>query len=571
MAKKSDVLGLHRIKNSNVKRNVFDLSRNLYYTQALGQLLPCFVEEVMPNDRLSLRSSDFVRTSPLQSNAYATFRHNVQFFFVPYVQLWKYFREVITNTSLTNLNGLSESNVASSFTTSQSYSKLLPRFSLNSLYKQLNYRGTTHVTRDWSASDLVNTAKLLELLEYGDFHHYLDSSNYEIEGNTASLNTTWMLPVDSNNIYVSPFRLMAYQKICSDYYRMRQWVGTNPSTFNCDYISPNGKFVDISSYVTNVNGLTESMFTMQHATLPLNYFTGCLPRPQFGSTASASVNVSTESVDVSELRNAFALQRYKEIQGSNDVDYISQIEAHFGFRPKVESSKCTFIGGFDSDVVVNTIVNTNLQNDSSTVLGGVASCSSNGTLDFTAPDYGVVIGISSFVPDMSFPSSSLDRRNTLVSADSYPIPELDSIGMQELRMFEFSTSAYYPWTQTAGTNFSLKLTDSAGYVPRYFEWKCNRDRHCGEFEFSLANQVLGFKPLKFMNILQQQDKDYYISETPSSVNTVPNFLQVHPDMGDSVFTNNQHILTSDDNFMIAMRCNCTAVRSLSVYGLPDCN
>ena len=35
------------------------------------------------------------------------------------------------------------------------------------------------------------------------------------------------------------------------------------------------------------------------------------------------------------MRSATALQKYKEIQNSNDPDYANQVLAHFGIKPKV--------------------------------------------------------------------------------------------------------------------------------------------------------------------------------------------------------------------------------------------
>ena len=51
---------------------------------------------------------------------------------------------------------------------------------------------------------------------------------------------------------------------------------------------------------------------------------------------SPSVDSSTlgPSLSIAALRQAYAAQKYKEIQLANDVDFASQIEAHFGVKPK---------------------------------------------------------------------------------------------------------------------------------------------------------------------------------------------------------------------------------------------
>ena len=70
--------------------------------------------------------------------------------------------------------------------------------------------------------------------------------------------------------------------------------------------------------------------------------------------------VSSSGIAISALRQAYAAQKYKEIQLANDVDFASQIEAHFGVKPKHADDTSYFIGGSSSMIDINPIVNTNL-------------------------------------------------------------------------------------------------------------------------------------------------------------------------------------------------------------------
>lgn len=83
MANRSNVMGLHGLKNKP-SRNSFDLSYRNLFTAKVGELLPCFVQELNPGDSIKVNTSYFTRTAPLQSNAFTRLRENVQFFFVPY-------------------------------------------------------------------------------------------------------------------------------------------------------------------------------------------------------------------------------------------------------------------------------------------------------------------------------------------------------------------------------------------------------------------------------------------------------------------------------------------------------
>lgn len=608
MAKKTDILGLHRIKNTNVKRNVFDLTSQRFVTQSVGEILPVFCEEVMPNDRLSINSHCFSRTAPLSSTAFASFSHEVKFFFVPYSLMWRFFRPQITNTSMFNLNGDNDSYIAGSLTSGIGGSTNLPYFQRVTLRNAIVKAATNggRIGRMYQRS--VGMAKLAESLGYGSFPSVLDPSKWSVSTNDIA---TWngsdgddVNPdyLSNANIALNPFRYLAYHKACYDYYRIKQWQQNRANMYNLDYIMPNGTSSLDSSMQQFVNdGLNSPcFFDINQCTLPLSIFNGALPKPQFGSTASAKVtgdisianptfyasgktgsavtasasantnnlliggNKVTKidgdvpydglNVSINDLRNAFALQRYREIVGSNDTDYISQIEAHFGFRPKVESTKSTFIGGFSDDINVSTVVNNNLADNNSTVLGGLMQGGSTGSVDFVAPDYGIVIGLSTYVPQFSYPSLQIDRRNTFTDVTDYPVPELDSIGMQELRTFELDASPSFL--------DNVGVSSSVGYVPRYFEWKIGRNNHMGYFNFALNNQVLGFSSAKMLA---------YDRELSSSYEYVSSWLMCYPEYCDNVFTNNRHQLLSDDCFYSAYNFNVSAVRSLSVYGLPDCN
>ena len=71
---------------------------------------------------------------------------------------------------------------------------------------------------------------------------------------------------------------------------------------------------------------------------------------------------SDASMKISALRSATALQKYKEIQNSNDPDFAAQVLAHFGIKPNVDTRTSIFIGGDDKTLSINPQVNTNFQN-----------------------------------------------------------------------------------------------------------------------------------------------------------------------------------------------------------------
>ena len=95
-------------------------------------------------------------------------------------------------------------------------------------------------------------------------------------------------------------------------------------------------------------------------------------------------------VSVAALRQAYAAQKYKEIQLANDVDFASQIEAHFGVKPKHADDISYFIGGSSSMIDINPIVNQNLSGDGQANYKASPIGNGSSKIKFTADTYGVL-------------------------------------------------------------------------------------------------------------------------------------------------------------------------------------
>ena len=122
--KRSDIVGLHRIKNK-VSRNAFDLSHRHMFTAQIGELLPIFNTWVNPGDTLKLGYNGLSRTAPLQTAAFTRLKENVQYYFVPFQSLWKYFEQVVNNMT-EGQSGENISRFASSVSTAEELGTRLP-------------------------------------------------------------------------------------------------------------------------------------------------------------------------------------------------------------------------------------------------------------------------------------------------------------------------------------------------------------------------------------------------------------------------------------------------------------
>lgn len=644
MANRSNIMGLHGLKNKP-SRNSFDLSHRNMFTAKVGELLPCFVQELNPGDSVKVTSSYFTRTAPLQSNAFTRLRENVQYFFVPYSALWKYFDSQVLNMTK-NANGGDISRIASSLVGNQKVTTQMPCVNYKTLHAYLlKFINRTSVGSDGTVGSEFNrgcyrhaeSAKLLQLLGYGNFPEQF--ANFKVnndKNNQSGLN--FQDVTYKNSPYLSIFRLLAYHKICNDHYLYRQWQPYNASLCNVDYLTPN------SSSLLNIDDALLSipddsiksdklnLLDMRFSNLPLDYFTGVLPTSQFGSesvvnlnlgSASGTANISGDTsqdtglwwshgspidnspvkFDVSQhqleasdssgsnvnlghhhtfngvanidtslsgnlsiiaLRNALAAQKYKEIQLANDVDFQSQVEAHFGIKPDEKNENSLFIGGSSSMININEQINQNLSGDNKATYGAAPQGSGSASIKFTAKTYGVVIGIYRCTPVLDFAHLGIDRTLFKTDASDFVIPEMDSIGMQQTFRCEVAAPAPFNdefQTFRVGDGSAPDMSETYGYAPRYSEFKTSYDRYNGAFCHSLKSWVTGIN----FDAIQNN-----IWNTWAGINA-PNMFACRPDIVKNLFVVSSTNNADDDQLYVGMVNMCYATRNLSRYGLPYSN
>ena len=278
-----------------------------------------------------------------------------------------------------------------------------------------------------------------------------------------------------------------------------------------------------------------------------------------GSVASGDLN---STLSIIALRRATALQRYKEIQECNDSDFCSQIEAHFGVRPNSHGSKSKFLGGYSAVYDINPQINQNLTGDNIANIQAAPTATGNGSCRFkVADDYGVVIGIYRITPQLDYADVGLDSRNLMVDASDYPIPELDSIGMDTLKINSLVVKDY-----PVNGNADLGgINTSYAYAPRYLDFKLSFDRFSGAFLSSLRTWVTGQQ----MDMLQKAASSAPLGGSVGSF--LYHLLYCPPCLTANVFVNNAYDGIDNDQFMIGSFIGCSVKRKLSVYGLPYSN
>lgn len=673
------VLGMHRLKNK-VNRNAFDLSHRHMFTAQVGELLPVFTQWVNPNETFKIGYNGKTRTAALNSDAFTRIRENIQYYFVPFQSLWKYFEQQVNNLTKGDA-GQNISKFADSSTSASQISTSMPYISYVDLAKWLDimfthsldavnayFSSTTNRTAlgfkkycssSTSFSDvfvcdgyrLCRAAKLLMSLGYGNFVNVVQYDIFAMAMDFVSSGSSWsvntfksskfalvLTSFEASHIYNSPnlslFPLLAYHKICNDHYRNEKWQPFEPWTCNIDYLSPTAN-MNATSFIqpSTFNTLISSILDLENSNLPIDYFTSVLPRAQYGDDSVAPVDVgnitinkpvvtlatsadtptdsyiklgassftqpgdgttniqgrmtssststdlpihplqnlkgdinASSSLKISALRSATALQKYKEVQNSNDPDFANQVLAHFGIKPKVDSRTSIFIGGDDKTLSINPQVNTNFQNGGEPQIKAIGIGDLSAGCKFTSTTYGIIIGIYRAVPQLDYARVGIDRNLFKTDATDFPIPELDSIGMQTQYRCELSApllglnSVLSPYSSS---NFDIDMSLSYGYAPRYAELKSAKDCYEGGFCGTYSSWVTGYDQA----FLSSWRRNIGSNPTPSFA-SIDDLFKCRPSMLYPIFVNQWSGTVNDDKLLIGSVNSCVAVRPFSMYGLP---
>ena len=607
--------GLSNLQN-HPHRSGFDIGRKNAFTAKVGELLPVYWDISMPGDKYKFSIEYFTRTQPVETSAYTRLREYFDFYAVPLRLLWKSAPSVLTQ--MQDVNQIQ----ALSFTQSLSLGSYLPSLPLSVLGSFLPCLNDNTWTPGpngrvnlfgFNRSDLAY--KLLSYLGYGNFAKTAPQtvSRWWSTSLKFDFTSSYTQQYIQNNV-VNLFPLLAYQKIYQDFFRWSQWENANPSSYNVDYYTGVSPYL-VSSLPSHDSEYwkSDTMFDLKYCNWNKDMLMGVLPNSQFGDVAVIDLGNSVSNVVVSDssgnersvhvatdlsssastspffvnlpsgetvvkhsdlyvnlkdlsseftvlaLRQAEALQRWKEISQSGDFDYREQIRKHFGVNlPQALSSMCTYIGGISRNLDISEVVNSNLASESDTaVIAGKGVGAGNGSFTYTTNEHCVVMCIYHAVPLLDYTITGQDGQLLVTDAESLPIPEFDNIGMEVLPMTQIFNSP----------KASIVNLFNAGYNPRYFNWKTKLDVINGAFTTTLQSWV---SPVTASLLSGWFGSGYQEGNVDPNTRVVLNykFFKVNPSVLDSIFGVNADSTWDTDQLLVNSYIGCYVARNLSRDGVP---
>lgn len=258
------------------------------------------------------------------------------------------------------------------------------------------------------------------------------------------------------------------------------------------------------------------------------------------------------------LRQAEALQKWKEITQSVDTNYRDQIKAHFGVSvPQSEAHMAKYIGGVARNLDISEVVNNFLPGPGNTssqaYIYGKGVGSGQGSMTFNSGSgYHILMCIYHAVPLLDYSISAPDGQNLVTSVEDLPIPEFDNIGMESVPAVELMNSDLY-----SNVNSADKIL---GYNPRYYNWKTKIDRIHGAFTTTLKDWVAPIDDAFLYSVFGNNLSTYKGITWP--------FFKVNPNTLDDIFSVKVDSTWDTDQLLVNCNVGCYVTRPLSADGVP---
>lgn len=555
------------------RKNAFKLSHNVKLTCEMGQLVPVFVQDVLPSDRFKLSVSNIVRFAPLLAPIMSEVDVFFHFFFVPNRIIWSEWETFMTGSK--NGRKLADDQVP-----------VPPRIVFDGNILNSALKNGQNWANDGHAP-----------LTHGSLADYLGFQTFKsgVTFNNGSY------PLDE-----LPFR--AYYKIWSDWYRDENLI----DDVLPDYIDNSGDRLITNANLTDV----ENLMQLRRRCWKKDYFTSALPFAQKGddvlipgsssdisfksgqlptaqystqygafsgpnvpvdsspvfirqmprSSNSGNLAVGPSSEDslkpntnifnidpkslndylqggqategtIRELRRAFAAQRFFERRAVGGTRYIEQNYAFFGVRSSDgRLQRSEYLGGSRNPVVISQVLQTSEGTASSplgTPAGNAVSAGGKYIFNRSFEEYGWIIGLISIMPKPDYiqgiPKMFLRR-----DIYDYYWPQFAKIGEQPIENQELYFSP------TSNNN-----DGTFGYTPRYAEYRFRNNRVCGDFKDTL----------KFWTLARDFD-------APQALNH--SFVECNP--SDRIFAVSDSASADYNHLWCEIGLNVKSLRPLPKYG-----
>lgn len=462
-------------------RSMFDRSFNVKDTFNVDDVIPIYVDEVVPGDTINLNLNCLIRLQTQKVPIMDNMRANFAFFYAPSRILWDNFVKMMGER----------------INPSDSIDYSVPQINLSDVGTQVGTLPDKFGLPTGVASALPQTNAL-------PFRMYNKVRNYWFRD--QNLQDSAVVDMDNGPDSITDYGIFKVNK-AHDYFTSalpQPQKGTAlriPAT-NTAAVTSTGAVVQIRGTTENTNrnwsvntDATNNLFMSGHV--------GGVETVKFGTTTGLEITGLQQIMGtINELRTVFQLQELLETDNTGGTRYPELVDAHFGvIVPDFRVQEPEYLGG--GKININTSAVPNTADDLADLGAFATATTASSKVGFTHsfPEHGYVMGLVWVNADITY-QQGLNKLWTRKTRYDFFWPELQELGEQSI----LNQEIYYQGTSDDNLTF--------GYQERYAEYKYKPSEIHGEFRSTYTTPLDQWHLAEEFDSLPLLNDEFIQSNTP---------------------------------------------------------
>ena len=427
--------------NLDIQRSKFTRPSGHKTTFNAGNLIPIYVDEVLPGDTFKLKMSSVIRMStpiyPVMDNA----NMDVYFFFVPNRLVWEHWKEFFGENNTTHWEQPVEYEVPQITAPKGGWEKDtiadymgMPTKIDNISVQALPFRAYCKIWNDWFRDQNLKDPAMISMDETttlgantGDYVTNAEKGALPLKVAKYHDYFTAALPEPQKGPEVNIGGVGGYVPVTT-----RDEIN-NASKVNLKWYVGNPGTGNVLNYQIGINaqytdGQRPGGGTPNSSTQSIQY-----TEP---SNLWANLNAGGTATSINALRQAFAIQRLYEKNARGGTRYIEIIKSHFGVQsPDARQQRSEYLGGTRVPINMDQVVQTSNSGENTTPQGNTAAFSltsfneSMFTKSFT--EHGYIIGLTCIRTEHTY-QQGIERFWSRKKMLDYYFPTLANLGEQAI-------------------------------------------------------------------------------------------------------------------------------------------